>query len=252
MDIDEPYNLTFNNVNGSRVDTRWAHLFNFQINGKLTLGENIADNGGFKASYRVSYVARVGSFPVFTTLQYVNTTTTTTTATATTYNDWHAGDQSYGYDYLSMVAVMMIWMWRWRRWRWWWWQRRWWLIIIDDEDDDDDDGDDDDDDDDDDIGDGDGNEDNADDDSCTYYIYYIIFTYMSIYYVFTLYIQAYKSWIQEKGRGQLRLPGLNVTNEQLFFIAFGQVRRNAEICASDHMHSFHLHLQRLHFSRSLN
>lgn len=43
----------FKTIPGWSDDWSKASFCLFQINGKLTLGENIADNGGFKASHRV-------------------------------------------------------------------------------------------------------------------------------------------------------------------------------------------------------
>ena len=35
--------------------------------------------------------------------------------------------------------------------------------------------------------------------------------------------QAYKNWLQKNGQESWRLPGINFTSEQLFYIGFGQV-----------------------------
>lgn len=40
---------------------------------------------------------------------------------------------------------------------------------------------------------------------------------------FVFYIQAYKNWLEKNGQESWRLPGINFTSEQLFYIGFGQV-----------------------------
>ena len=35
--------------------------------------------------------------------------------------------------------------------------------------------------------------------------------------------QAYKNWLKKNGKESWRLPGINFTSEQLFYIGFGQV-----------------------------
>ena len=40
---------------------------------------------------------------------------------------------------------------------------------------------------------------------------------------FCSYQQGYKDWVSKNGP-ELRLPGLNMTNEQLLFVSFAQVK----------------------------
>ena len=42
---------------------------------------------------------------------------------------------------------------------------------------------------------------------------------------FMIFFQAYRRWVQEKGEEEPKLPGLNLTHAQLFFVGFAQVRR---------------------------
>lgn len=53
------------------------------------------------------------------------------------------------------------------------------------------------------------------------------------YYFFTfLFVQAYKKWRKTEGE-EPYLPGLDLNNEQLFFLNFAQVRAVASCCISE-------------------
>lgn len=43
------------------------------------------------------------------------------------------------------------------------------------------------------------------------------------YLKYTLCVQAYQSWVWKNGE-EKRLPAINLTNDQLFFVGFAQVR----------------------------
>jgi len=51
-----------------------------------------------------------------------------------------------------------------------------------------------------------------------------IFFYCIIFFLyFSNLFQGYQKWLKDNGGKDRILPGLNLTNEQLFFIAFAQV-----------------------------
>ena len=37
-------------------------------------------------------------------------------------------------------------------------------------------------------------------------------------------IQAYRRWVHDQGKEEPKLPGLDLTNNQLFFVSFAQVK----------------------------
>ena len=43
--------------------------------------------------------------------------------------------------------------------------------------------------------------------------------------LFIRFAQAYKNWLKKNGEESWRLPGINFTSEQLFYVGFGQVMR---------------------------
>ena len=44
-------------------------------------------------------------------------------------------------------------------------------------------------------------------------------------------LQAYKRWEKQNGGEESLLPGLNLNNEQVFFVAFAQVLLLSSVCA---------------------